>query len=269
MYGLTIDFEHEGVVFRLRDGTPVLAHYSFGIIALFVTAPLWLEGRLSSLVLVAAMIAILFISILAHELGHKAAAERQGARARQIDIAFYGGLTRLEWDHHRGIAMRPVALAGPAVSLGLAGIFFALYWLAMRAGAGATPRFFEPFSLFALVARALWLAGLLNLWLGLFNLLPAYPLDGGVIAEDLLGKWLGGRRARLIVGTCGMVVASVGMLVAFVTVLAGIPVLMPASFRVNREAVLANSVVKRPIPSQSPPKRVTSVLQFRKRGGSQ
>jgi Zn-dependent protease len=136
MHGLTVDFEHEGVVFRLADGTPVLTHYSFGVIACFVTIPLWLEGRLSSLIVVAAMIAILFVSILAHELGHKAAAERQGASARQMDIAFYGGLTRLEWDQHRGLAMRAVALAGPAVSLGLAGIFFALYWMAMRAGAG-------------------------------------------------------------------------------------------------------------------------------------
>jgi Zn-dependent protease len=262
-----VDYENEAVVFRLADGTPVVTHYSFGLIALLITFPLWFEGRLSSLVLVALLIAILFLSVLAHELGHKAAAERQGARTKQIDIGFFGGMAHLEWDYHRGLAMRPVALAGPAVSLGLAGLFFALYWLALRAGAAPTPRFYEAFSLSALAARTLYLAGLLNLWLGLFNLLPAYPLDGGVILEDLLSTRFGARRARLTVGICGIVIASLGTLVAFVSVLAGIPVLMPASFRANSEAIRQNRAIPRPAPSQLPHKQVASVVQFKKRGG--
>jgi hypothetical protein len=89
-----------------------------------------------------------------------------------------------------------------------------------------------------------------------------------VIAEDLLGTWLGGRRARVIVGTCGMAIACVGFLVAFVTVLAGIPVLMPAYYAANAEAVRQNKLPADSGPSQSPPERLTSVLQFRKRGGS-
>jgi Zn-dependent protease len=268
MSRLWVDYEHEAAVFRLADGTAIVTHYSFGLVALLITFPLWFEGRLSSLLLVGFLIAILFLSILAHELGHKAAAERQGARTTQIDIGFFGGAAHLKWDQHRGLAMRQVALAGPAVSLGLAGVFFALYWLAIREGAAPQPRFYEAFSLSALAARTFYLAGLLNLWLGLFNLLPAYPLDGGVIAEDLLSARFGIRRARLVVGICGIVIASVGALVAFVSAMAGIPVLMPASFRANREAIMANRAVTPPAPSQSPSKHVASVIQFKKPGGN-
>ena len=224
---LTVDFEREAARFALPDGTPVFVHYSFAILALLVTAPLWFEGRLSSLVLLLLVIVILFLSILAHELGHKAAARVQGARTTEINIGFYGGLAHLAWDDHRAIAMRPVALAGPAVNFGLAGIFFALYGMATVAGAAEWPRFFEPFSLSALVARTLWLAGILNLWLALFNLLPVYPLDGGVIAEDLLRRRLGIERARLIVGVCGAVISWVAVVVAFIAALAGFPVFLP------------------------------------------
>jgi Zn-dependent protease len=268
MSRLSVDCQRETVVFRLADGTPVATHYSFGVIALLVTAPLWLQGRLSSVIIGFLLMVVLFVSILAHELGHKAAAARQGARTREIEIWVLGGMAHLEWDYHRGLAMRPVALAGPAVNLGLAGLSFALYWLARDAGAADVPRVFEPFEAQAIISRTLYLALLLNLWLALFNLLPAYPLDGGAIAEDLLATRLGVRRARIAVGICGIIVAGVGALVAFVTVLAGVPVLMPASFAANWQAIQENRAPRRATPSQPPRERVSSVTQFKKRGGS-
>jgi len=72
------------------------------------------------------------------------------------------------------------------------------------------------------------------------NLLPAFPLDGGTIAQDLLCGRLGHRRATLIVGICGLVLASVGAVVAVVTVMMGMPVLIPASVAANRTAVEEN-----------------------------
>jgi Zn-dependent protease len=267
---LTVDSERESVVFRLPDGTPVYTHYSFSLIALLVTAPLWLQGRLAGVGIAALLMTIMYLSILAHELGHKAAAQRQDARTTSIEIGFYGGMAHLEWDCHRGIAMRPIALAGPAVNLALAGLFFALYWPLTRYGAEA-PTELAPFQTAGILSRTLFLAYLLNLWLALFNLLPAYPLDGGTIAEDLLGTRLGIRRARLIVGICGVMVAAISVVVAFATVLAGVPVLVLASFAANRDAIRENWIksTKRAATSQPSPERVTSsVVQFRKRGGS-
>ncbi len=255
---LTVDYERESFGFRLPDGTPVDTHYSFGLIALLATAPLLFQGWP---VIAFLLVAILYLSILAHELGHKAAAERQGARTTGIEIGFYGGSAHLEWDDHRGIAMRPVALAGPAVNLGLAGAFFALYWL-------LRPADVAPFQAANIFSRTLFLAFLLNLWLGLFNLLPAYPLDGGTIAEDLLGTRLGIRRARLIVGICGVVIAAIGAVVIFVSVLAGVPIIILASFAANRDAIRQNWIgwAKPAAPSQPPRQRVASVVQFKKRG---
>jgi Zn-dependent protease len=255
---LTVDCERESFGYHLPDGTPVDTHYSFGLIALLATAPLLFQGRPVTAFL---MVVILYLSILAHELGHRAAAERQGARTTGIEIGFYGGSAHLEWDDHRGIAMRPVALAGPAVNLGLAGAFFALYWLLRPADVAS----FQAANIFS---RTLFLAFLLNLWLGLFNLLPAYPLDGGTIAEDLLGTRLGIRRARLIVGICGVVIAAIGAVVIFVSVLAGVPIIILASFAANRDAIRQNWIggAKPAAPSQPPRQRVASVVQFKKRG---
>jgi Zn-dependent protease len=265
---LTVDYERESLMFRLPDGTPVYTHYSFGLIALLVTAPLFLQGQLAGVTVAALLVVIMYLSILAHELSHKAAAQRQQASTTSIEIGFYGGLAHLEWDYHRGIAMRPIAFAGPAVNLGLAGLFFALYWLLTRYGGAEAPTDLAPFQAASILSRTLFLAFLLNLWLGLFNLLPAYPLDGGTIVEDLLSTRLGVRRARLTVGFCGIVVAVLSAVVAFATVLAGVPVLLLASFAANRDAIRENWIKSSKQASQPSPERVTSVVQFRKRGGS-
>ena len=236
---MSVDYERESFVFRLPDGLPVYTHFSFLFLAMLVTAPLWLEGRLASVVIAVALMAILYLSILAHELGHITAARRQRARGKSIEIGLYGGLAHFEWDYHRGIALRPIALAGPAVNLGLAGLFFTLYWLTWHDAAEA-PRHFAPFETPGIVQRTLFLASFFNFWFALVNLLPAFPLDGGTIAQDLLCGRLGHRRATLIVGICGLVLASVGAVVAVVTVMMGMPVLIPASVAANRTAVEEN-----------------------------
>lgn len=268
---LTFDAQRECVTFRLPDGTPVHTHFSFGLVALLATFPLVFQGRLATLVLAALLIVILHLSILAHELGHKAAARRQGAHTTEIEIGFYGGTAHLEWDERRGIAMRPIALAGPVVNLQLAGAFYALYWLATYFGAPESTRYFVPFGAAGLLTRMLFLAFLLNLWLGLFNLLPAFPLDGGTIAEETLGARLGLRRTRLIIGFCGIVVAAVSVVFMFAMVLGGIPLIVLAPISANLEAIRENwssQGNRTPPPSQAAAERVTSVIQFKKRGGS-
>ena len=236
---VSVDYEREAFVFRLPDGLPVYTHYSFLFTALIITAPLWFLGRLSGIVIALALAVILFLSILAHELGHVAAARAQHARAKSIEIGLFGGLANLEWDF-RGIAMRPVALAGPVVNLGLAGAFFALYWLAADHGTAEPPQSVAPFEAPAILSRTLQLAFILNLGLGLLNLLPAFPLDGGTIAQDLLGGRLGNRRATLIVGICGLVVTCISAVVARTMLLAGTPVFAPLSFRQNWRAIVEN-----------------------------
>jgi Zn-dependent protease len=262
---VSVDYEREAFVFRLPDGLPVYTHYSFLFTALFITSPFWFQGRLSSIVIALALAVILFLSILAHELGHVVAARAQQARAKSIEIGLFGGLANLEWDF-RGIAMRPIALAGPMVNLGFAGTFFALYWLTAGYGAAEAPQSVAPFDAPAILSRTLLLAAILNLGLGLLNLLPAFPLDGGTIAQDLLGARLGNRRATLIVGVCGLVLTCIGAVVGLMMLLAGTPIFAPLSFRQNWRAIVEN----RHGGPRQPPKttafaKSSKVVTFRRR----
>ena len=262
---VSVDFEREAFVFRMPDGLPVYTHYWFLFTALFITSPFWFQGRLSSIVIALALAVILFLSILAHELGHVVAARAQQARAKSIEIGLFGGLANLEWDF-RGIAMRPIALAGPMVNLGFAGTFFALYWLTAGYGAAEAPQSVAPFDAPAILSRTLLLAAILNLGLGLLNLLPAFPLDGGTIAQDLLGARLGNRRATLIVGVCGLVLTCIGAVVGLMMLLAGTPIFAPLSFRQNWRAIVEN----RHGGPRQPPKttafaKSSKVVTFRRR----
>ena len=102
------------------------------------------------------------------------------------------------------------------------------------------PQSVVPFEAPAMLSRTLLLASILNLGLALLNLLPAFPLDGGTIAQDLLGGRVGHRRATLIVGVCGLVLTCVGVVLALAMLLAGTPVFAPLSFRQNWRAIVEN-----------------------------
>jgi Zn-dependent protease/predicted transcriptional regulator len=111
----------------------------------------------------------LFLSVLLHELGHALAARRYGVETRRITLWLLGGVAQLEKIPKEPRKELAIALAGPAVSFALALLFRLL-----RQEAGA------------LGFLTHYLA-LVNLVLGLFNLLPALPLDGGRVYRALLG----------------------------------------------------------------------------------
>jgi len=117
---VSIDHERESLRCRLPDGRPVYTHYAFLFTALFITSALWFQGRFSSVVVAFALIVVLHLSTLLHEMGHVLEARRQHADAKEIEIHGYGGHAEIAWDLHRGIDMRRLALAGPLVNLCLA-----------------------------------------------------------------------------------------------------------------------------------------------------
>lgn len=119
------------------------------------------------------ILAALPFCILLHELGHSVAAIHRGLRVPRITLTMIGGRADME-----GLGNRPkseilIAAAGPAVSFALAGLSFVPYFFAASAGMMLPAQVFG--SLF-----------MINLVLGLFNLLPVYPMDGGRIAASLL-----------------------------------------------------------------------------------
>lgn len=135
----------------------------------------------------------LFVSIILHELGHSLTARAYGVKVRRITLWFLGGVAEFEEMPRQRGAEAVVGIAGPIVSFAL----FALLW-------GAT--LVVPPTLAALWLIC-WYLGAINLMLGLFNLLPALPLDGGRILRSLLALRMPHLKATLVSGTVAKAIA--------------------------------------------------------------
>ena len=139
----------------------------------------------------------LVVSLLAHELAHAAVARRSGLEVRRITLWLLGGVSELGTQPSRAAVELRVALAGPGVSVALGVVLAASGWIVSTTGGPA------------LVAATLsWLATV-NVVLGVFNLLPGSPLDGGRVLHGLI--WLGSgdrRRATRAATGAGQLVGS-------------------------------------------------------------
>ncbi len=159
------------VIFALITWTLGVGYYPAQVTGI-APATAWALGAVSAL--------LLFASVVAHEYGHAIVARRRGVEVEGIDLWLLGGVARM-----RGEARRPedelaYAIAGPAVTLVIGLVFGAL--------ALAVPRASAPELHALLVYQALINAILLG-----FNLLPAFPLDGGRVLRALL--WRSGGNA--------------------------------------------------------------------------
>ena len=208
----------EGIPLGKVAGFPLSVHWSVLVIMwLFTwslaatlpdTAPgyapsaYWIAGACGAVVLLA--------SLLAHELTHAVVARRVGIKVLGVKLWLFGGIARLEGDANTPRTEFWIAASGPAVSLGLAAVF---------AGAAAGLRAVGTADI--VVAVAWWLAGI-NLVLGLFNLLPGAPLDGGRILRAYLWRRHGDAvRAAVGAARAGKVVAYVLIGIGLLEFLAG------------------------------------------------
>jgi Zn-dependent protease len=128
----------------------------------------WLLGALTSV--------LFFGSVLAHELGHAFFALRNSVPVRAITLFFFGGVAEITREPRSAGAEFRIAIAGPLVSIALAALFGLVGLLAQ-----AVPEIAAP---------AQWLARI-NLILALFNMLPAFPLDGGRVLRAALWRFTG------------------------------------------------------------------------------
>ena len=129
----------------------------------------WLLAWISAL--------LFFIWIVIHELAHSIVALRLGIPVKEITLFFLGGVARIAREASRPRDELVMAAAGPIASLLLSGFFF-LLWLVSGGGDGALPTLWQ------------WL-WLMNLAMGLFNLVPGFPMDGGRVFRALLWGMMG------------------------------------------------------------------------------
>ncbi len=118
---------------------------------------------------------LLFTSVVAHELGHSWVAIQQGVEVKSITLFFFGGLASLDREARTPAGSFWIAIAGPAVSFILFGMFKAL----SVAGSSGP------------ITAVIGLIASINLALALFNLIPGLPLDGGNILKAALWKMTG------------------------------------------------------------------------------
>ncbi|NNC09124.1 site-2 protease family protein, partial [Corallococcus exiguus] len=136
----------------------------------------------------------LFVSVLLHEMAHTFYALRHGGEVRGITLMIVGGVSELAEVPKRPRDEALMALVGPLTSLGLAAFLGVLTWLVHGLG-----MFQVQFALFTLA--------MLNAVLGGFNLLPAFPMDGGRIVRAALTPRLGMVRATKVAAGLGRVFA--------------------------------------------------------------
>ena len=194
---------------RIR-GIRILVHWSWILIFLLVTWSLataylphhfpawpvsesWLVGAIAAF--------LLFLSVLIHELSHSITAQRYGVKVESITLYLFGGASDIATDMRSPRQEFWIVAAGPLSSLVLAAIFLAGHLL--------TP---HP----DWMAAILGYLGLINGLLAAFNLVPAFPLDGGRVLHSLVWKVTGDQNKALRVST------TVGGWVAWAFILIGI-----------------------------------------------
>lgn len=193
---------------KLRLGTyagiPVFAHWTFVVMMAWLFVFFFVKGgsvfaALAGLVLVAAV----FVCVILHEYGHALMARRFGVPTLDITMYPIGGIARLREMPRDPKKEFLIAVAGPAVNLVLAGLLFVLNTAQSR-----------PMDLASVLGPEPTVLGMLtwvNLAMAGFNMLPAFPMDGGRALRALLSARVGHARGTQIAGFVGMAMAGVFM----------------------------------------------------------
>ncbi len=181
-------------------GIPVRVHVTFFLLLAWYAAIIWREaGTVTAVLQGLAFILTLFLCVVLHEFGHALTARRYGIPTRDITLLPIGGLARLERMPDDPKQELWVALAGPAVNVVIAGGIFLFSRVTT-----SVPNL-EAVTLVggSFLARVM----VVNVFLVLFNLLPAFPMDGGRILRALLATRMEYARATRLAATIGQSMA--------------------------------------------------------------
>lgn len=186
VFGIQLELDYSWFVIFVLIAWSLARHY------FPLTHPGWPAEAYWGMAVVTAL--LFFASVVAHELAHSVVSRANGVPVRNITLFFFGGAAEISEEPRRARDEFLMALAGPATSLALAASFGLLWLISL------------PFSQ-QLHALAGWLASI-NVGLGLFNLIPGFPLDGGRVLRAAIWGLTGDlRRATRIASGLGRAVA--------------------------------------------------------------
>lgn len=175
-------------------GTVVRLHLTFLLFLLWIAWVYYAQGGTTAAVSGVLFISLLFLCVLLHEFGHIFAARRYGVQTPDVVLLPIGGVARLERIPEEPAQEIVVALAGPAVNVAIAALLlivlggFPPLEQATNAGLGE-----------ALLARLLYA----NIFITVFNLLPAFPMDGGRVLRAFLARRYGYARGTRVAASIG------------------------------------------------------------------
>ena len=158
-------------------GIPIRLHSSFLLLAGIWIVYSWINIGHTEAIITTALGAFLFGSVLLHELGHAAMARAFGISTRHITLYPFGGIAAIEREPKAGSQEFFIAVAGPVVNFVLAGVLMPLSYLGVQ-----------------IVPQLI----LINVAMGIFNLIPAYPMDGGRVLRSWLSGSMGKTKATKV-----------------------------------------------------------------------
>jgi Zn-dependent protease len=180
-------------------GTAVRVHLTFFLLLGWIAAIHYTRGGVEAAVDGVAFIVLLFLCVVLHEFGHVFAARAYGIRTSDVTLLPIGGIASLERMPEKPAHEIVVALAGPAVNLVIAAVL--LVGLGASFDLGQMTQLEEArTSLVGRVAAA-------NVVLCVFNLIPAFPMDGGRVLRALLAIPMGYTRATRVAAGIGQALA--------------------------------------------------------------
>jgi len=206
-------------------GTAVRVHFTFFLLLAWIGAAHWTRGGPAEAIDGIVFILLLFLCVVLHEFGHIFAARRYGIRTPDVTLLPIGGVASLERMPEKPSQEIIVALAGPAVNLVIAVLLMVVL--------GARFDFTQMAQLEQAQTSLIGRVAAANVALLVFNLIPAFPMDGGRVLRALLAIGLGYTRATRIAASIGqglaVVLAIVGLMGNPLLVLIAVFIFLAAS----------------------------------------
>lgn len=194
-------------------GIPVELHISFLVLMLLIYIVAFFNFYPSINLLTAVLITLVFVTVVLHELSHSYVAKRYGIKIQRIVLLPIGGVSEMEEIPKDPAQELRIALAGPVANLIIAVISFFILIIFRN-------------SLSTVLIGALYYFIVVNLLLGLFNLLPAFPMDGGRILRAYLAERMSFIKATKLAANIGkqfaIIMAVVGVFFNFLLILIAI-----------------------------------------------
>ena len=183
-------------------GIPIRVHVTLILLLGWIAVSYWLVGIGPRATAAGVLLFVtVFAIIVVHELGHALVARAFGVRTRDILLLPIGGIASLERIPERPAQELAIAVVGPAINLALA----AMLWVGIALVGGPIDPMAATTIGQAFAAQLLWI----NLVLAAFNLLPAFPLDGGRALRAVLASRIDRDRATAIAAAAGKALAAV------------------------------------------------------------